>query len=262
LITGPEGVLAALAAERLEAPLSSLVRSDERLSAESRLDVYANAYFYRIHDVLCEDYPQLAAALGETSFHDLATSYLAVHPSEHPSLRWVGARLAPFLRESDAAAGVRARAAWAPDLAAFEWAKGLVFDALDAPIAERGDLANVPAERFEALVLAAIPAVHLLTLAWPVDALRTDASPADLAVDAAQWTPASISLVIWRRSERTFYRRADALEFEALARVRDGVRFGELCAFAASRRGDDEAPALAAAWLARWLDDGLLLPLC
>jgi len=257
LIAFPEGVRRALAEEAGAEPLATLVRSDERLCAEDRLDVYANAYFYRILDVLKDDYPTLAAALGETGFHDLATSYLAVHPSEHPSLRYIGASVERFLRESDAAAGIREHAPWAADLAAFEWAKGFVFDAKDVEPGARTDLAGDETNAFPALRLAWIPAVRLLALGWPVDALDPEESA--LASDAALLAPRPTRVCIWRRDERIHHRALDPLDADALARLRDGMRFGALCALAAERRGEAEAPALAAGWLARWLDDGLLL---
>jgi len=256
LITAPEGVRTALAEEAGEEPLAALVRSDALLCAEDRLDVYANAYFYRILEVLQDDYPTLAAALGDADFHDLATSYLAVHPSEHPSLRFIGASLERFLRHSAAAASTRERAPWAADLAAFEWAKGEVFDARNAQAGARADLAGVAPEAFETLQLACVPAVRLLELAWPVDVL--DAEAAELAAETARLAAEPTRLCVWRRDERTYHRRVDALEAEALARAEAGVRFGALCALASDRCGDAEAPALAAGWLARWLDDALL----
>ena len=70
-----------------ENPVERLVHSDDRLDAVSRLEIYANAYFYRVLDVLREDYPALSRHLGEELFHDLVTSYLLVEPSRHPSLR-------------------------------------------------------------------------------------------------------------------------------------------------------------------------------
>ena len=37
-----------------------------------------------------------------------------------------------------------------------------------------------------------------------------------------------------------------------------GADFGSLCVAVAEEVGEDEAPALAASWLARWVDDGLI----
>jgi hypothetical protein len=262
LIAWPEGVAAGLAEEpRDEPPLETLVLGDARLAAISRLDVYANAYFSRIRDVLAESYPTLARALGDDGFHDLVTSYLAVHPSQHPSLRWIGARLPEFLAAHDGVESVRARWPFAPDLAALEWASEAAFDAPDAPVAARGDLARLPAEAWETLPLRLHPSTSLLSLAWPVHELRR-APREDPTLPKIALSPTWIC--VWRRSEQVVHRVVDAAEARALALAasRDdseaGVVFGALCEQIASELGEEQAPAYAAAWLARWTDDGMI----
>lgn len=298
LIAWPEGVAAALGGEPPDTPpLDSLIRSDARLGAEARLDVYANAYFFRIHDVLAEDYPSLRAVLGETDFHDLVTSYLAVHPSTHPSLRWIGGRLSGFLREHPAAAGVRARCPLAADLADLEWATEMVFDAADSRPATRDDLARLAPEAFDALPLRLRPSVRLLHLAWPVHELRAAWRREEPLPEVA---PAETAVCVWRggqaaegeragetrgqragetggqragepggeadgesaqRDGRVMNRVLAPDEAAALDRVATGVAFGALCEAIAAEAGDEQAPALAAGFLARWVDDGLLLGL-
>jgi hypothetical protein len=257
LIAAPEGVRTALAEEQGNEPLALLVRGDERLCAEDRLDVYANAYFYRILDVLRDDFPTLAASLGESAFHDLATSYLAIHPSEHPSLRWIGRRLSGFLRHGSAAGGVRRSWPWAADLAALEWAMSEAFDAANAPGAQAEPLARLAPQEWGSLQLALRPDVRLLQLAWPVHTLcvaERNRRPHPAIA------PEATALCIWRREERVFHRTLDPLEAEALGAIAGGSPFGALCEQLAEQLGDAEAPARAAGWLARWIGDGLLLP--
>ncbi len=272
LIASPEGVRAALADEPPDEPLAALVQSDGKLSAEDRLDVYANAYFYRILEVLQQDFPTLEKALekafektlGETAFHDLATSYLAVHPSENPSLRWIGGRLPGFLESHRAALPFRKHAPWAADLAAFEWAMGEVFDAADRSSADRESLATRAPADWDSLPLALAPAVRLLRLRWPVPELcaaRRDERPLSLSQSSlSKIEPCATDVCIWRHDERAFHRTLDRLEADALADVQRGIRFGRLCEQLAQQLGDSDAPGRAAGWLARWIDDGLLLP--
>ncbi len=256
LIAWPEGVRAALREESSDAPpLETLIKSDERLAAEDRLDVYANAYFYRIHDVLAEDFPTLASALSEEDFHDLVTSYLAVHPSESPSLRWIGDRLSGFLAEHEAAASIRGAYPFAADLAAYEWATEAVFDAADSEAARRGDLAAVPPEDWDTLPVQLRLSVRLLHLDWPVQRLRT-AQREEQELPDLEAEPTALCL--WRHDERVVHRELDPRESRALGVASTGADFGSLCVAAAEEVGEDEAPALAASWLARWVDDGLI----
>jgi len=76
LITAASGVAEGLAAEkRLVAEggmpaggLDALVLGDDRLSAEDRVDIYANMYFYRLLDVLKEDFPATFGCSATTIF--------------------------------------------------------------------------------------------------------------------------------------------------------------------------------------------------
>ena len=69
-ITDPDGTNESIGEERGLAPgvLEALVHGDERLSAFERVDIYANAYFYRLLECLGEDFPATLAVLGEDNF--------------------------------------------------------------------------------------------------------------------------------------------------------------------------------------------------
>ena len=130
LIAAPEGVAAALAADSdrggtLTAALQCTVRGDARLSAVERLDIYANMYFFRILDVLKEDYPATCALLGDVAFHNIVTDYLLSHAPTHFSIREAGRHL-PAVLAAHAAASIHPSAA---DLARFERALNDAFDA-------------------------------------------------------------------------------------------------------------------------------------
>ena len=86
-MTAPESVTATLAARGAQAvgEVHELVVGDARLSAVERLEIYANMYFFRIRDVLRDEFPRTAALLGDSAFHDLVVDYLAAIPPE-PSL--------------------------------------------------------------------------------------------------------------------------------------------------------------------------------
>jgi hypothetical protein len=259
LLAAPDGVRAALAEEgdAEGASLAALLRGDERCAAVARLEVYANAYFQRVHDALAEDYGALAAALGPAWFHDLVTAYLMAHPPAHPSLRFAGAQLGRFLETDAAAAPFRRRFPFAADLARLEWALADAFDAADAEVLGREALAAIPLPDWEALALALHPSVQVLSLDWPVHVLRESF---DAGRGAARPPPARAptAVLVWRRDERVFFRTAEPVEAELLGAVRAGARFGALCEAAARAVGEAAAPARAAGWLAAWVSAGLL----
>lgn len=257
LVSAPEMVdkaLPALAARDPEvAPLSSWIRAASEEAAVQRLNVYANMYFFRLLGVLRDDYPDLEKLLGSADFHNLITDYLAACPSESPSIRHVGGRLAGFLAAHHLARRVPA----APDLARLEWARGLAFDAADAGELAAADLAAIPAERWGALRFTLSPSARIVELAWPAhtlwQALERGEAPPELA-------PAATDVVVWRRGFTVYHRPAGRDEARLLARIRDGAPFGAVCEelAAARREGDDAAVRAACALLTTWIDQGLL----
>jgi len=266
-IRAPEGVAAALAEEdrasggpasgaairRLEA----LIRSDFFFNETATTEIYANAYFHRILGVLSSDYPALQQALGRDPFNDLVTSYLLVAPSRHPSLRYAGSRLADFLSSHAAAAGIRARAPWAFELAVFEWARVDVFDVADGAVLTRASLASLAPEEFGALSLRLGPWARLRSFEYPVDHIWAAANRGEeINPDEAASTT---NALVWRKEEAVRHRRVEQREDAALALVCRGIRFDELCEWAATEIGESEAPAQAAVWLGQWVADGLLV---
>src|SRR5262249_9445657 len=126
---------------------------DARLDAVGRLDIYGHMYFFRLRDVLAEQFPRVAAALGEDGFHDFVTDYLVACPPGHPSIERAGARLPGFLAGHAFAAG----RPWLAEVAAVEWAEAELHGGPDAKTLAPADLAAIPPEELGELRLELIP---------------------------------------------------------------------------------------------------------
>lgn len=258
-ISAPEGVQSALDAggDPNGRAVTALVCGDERIGAVARLEIYANAYFFRILECLAEDFGALRSCLGTEWFHDLITAYLIAHPPSQPSLRYAGDGLATFLREAAAAEPFRRRCSLAADLARLEWALLTAFDAPDAPIVTREAIAAVAPEHFERLRFEFQPALQCLSVAAGAQQVRRAydrGEPLPNEPFDARPTP----VCVWRRKERVFHRMLDPLERDALEHARAGAHFGEICVALAEACGGDAAAGRAAALLSSWQVDGLL----
>jgi hypothetical protein len=256
LITAPEGVRKGLAARGLdERELARVVRGDAAQSAADRLDVYANMYFFRILEVLRQDFPSVLAALGDDGFHNLVTDYLLAHPPERPSIRHVGARLPAFLDEHTSA---RERP-WLADLARLEWARGFAFDAADAaPLtvdALRALWSSDGAGAFAALPLALVPAHAWVHARFAVDETWQSVTDGAAPIDPA---PGARALLVWRRDVTVYHRAVDDLERQALVAASAGRPFGAVCELVAARVPADDAARVAFELLLRWSSDALL----
>jgi len=251
LITAPERVAVALP-ELVErdpdlVPLRRWIAADSEAAALERLDVYANMYFFRLLDLLRQDYPNLAKLVGDDAFHNLVTGYLLAYPSDRPSLRWVGRHLPEYLEAHELGRHVPAAAS----LARLEWVRGEVFDLEDTPIATMADLAGATAETWSAMRLELVPALRLIDLDVRVLPLwlaleRGDAERPDAPAE-------SIAVLIWRRGFRVYHRVVDPAERALLRAASARASFAALCEVLWPFAGDD-TPRHALTCLRTWLE--------
>jgi hypothetical protein len=216
------------------------------LEPRQRLQIYADMYLWRQVDALREDYPKLAALLGNEAFCRLGEAYVRAHPSEHPDLGQLGRHLAAFLR---------ARPDLAPrqdlaDLAALEWARSEVFFETAAEPVGPAALAAIPPESFPGVRLRLIPALRILVLEHDA-ALVWSQLEAGSAAGPPEARPAAAA--VWRSGFDVFHAAVDLDEAVALAGAAAGDPLSRVCAAFARR----ESPAESAFEAIRsWLDEG------
>lgn len=216
------------------------------------LDVYRHAYSARLTAALRDNHPLLHRVLGDESFAELARAYLLEHPSRRASIRWFGDALADFIAAQPDS--------WLPalaDLARLEWALGLALDAADATPLTAAALAQVAADDWQTLPLAAHPSLRLCHMHWDVAPLWHSLSrDPDASTDAP--SAREHALVVWRQDLQPQWRQVDDDESWLLDQLVQGCTVGQLCECAAQRVGDDAAPGHVAQQLHRWLADGMV----
>lgn len=222
-------------------------------SARQRLDVYAEGMKLRSLEVLGEEFHALHALLGDQAFTRLAGAYVAAHPSSHASIRWLGRHMTWFLST---------RAPWCErpvlaELAAFEWSKGELVDAADAPVLSIADVAARSAGQWADMRPRFVPASRQLRLHFNVPALWRALS-AGHAPPPVQHAEPGRGWLLWRRDLQVHWRSLDEDEAWAAASCVAGASFAELCEGLCRWAGEDGAPLRAATLLKQWLADGLL----
>jgi hypothetical protein len=239
LVTAPEGVEKALderddRGEPGRAALAATFAGDGRMSAEERLDVYANMYFFRLRDVLAEDFARTAGALGEVRWHNLVTDYLLAHAPARWSLRWAGERLPAFLRGH----AYGAKRPWLADVAALEWARNEAFQATDAEPMRVEDLVNVHPEVWPALAFGAVPGTALVESHWDLAGWWESGD-----VEPPAEAPERQALLVWRdASDDVQHEALAADDLEAAKRLFSGAPFADVCE-ACSPGGSNETGA-------------------
>jgi hypothetical protein len=253
-ITDPDGTKESIGEERGLAAgvLEALVYGDERLSTFERVDIYANAYFYRLLDCLGEDFPTTLAVVGTDNFAALVKEYLLEHPPTEPSILYAGLYLADFLNDHPFAE----RWPFIADLARLERAVLDVFHAADAPALSLETLHAVPSEEWPALKLRTHLAVEIVHSEWRIaDVLHT-------VEQGREWTDPEheeASVLVWRQNALINYRNLEPVERDALVIVAKGASFAAVCEAVAAGAEESNRVAVIGQLMARWLADGIIM---
>ena len=221
--------------------------------AETRLGIYAEAYRLRLIEALDTDFPVLHALLGDDEFERMAHAYIDAHPSRHFSIRWFGQHVSDFLR---ATPPYRDHPA-VSEMAAFEWAMTLAFDAADDPLLAMDAMAAVPPASWPGMHFMPHASLHRFDLGWNVPAVwKAHAAGED--VQAPEQNPQPIAWMIWRQNLTTYFRSLEVDEAWALDALIGGQPFADLCQGLCEWIDAQHVAAHAAGFLKSWISDGMI----
>jgi hypothetical protein len=228
-------------------------RATPELSAAARVGVYAESYYWRIEDVLRDQFRVTAWACGDVDFHDLCTDYVLERPSTSGDVRRVGQAFPAYVR----AHPIAARVPGIDDVAAIEWSAVVAIDAPDVPKMRAEDLAQVAACDWPAMRLCAVAGVAVHESRLPYAAMwhaRERGGPRELP---APCSPPQ-HVLVWRCGLEVFHRTTSTAEAGALAALVRGASFQDVCAAAVAGGHTQTDAGPMVDWLRRWLADGLV----
>ncbi|PHV13422.1 HvfC/BufC N-terminal domain-containing protein [Chitinimonas sp. BJB300] len=229
--------------------LNDLILETAAVPRPIRIGIYADAYLLRLDEALRSNYPKLHLLLGDDDFLALTRRYLDTQPSRQPNIRWFGDQLAVLLDNQTPYADVPAFA----ELARFEWALGLAFDAADTSTPGPAILSTLADEDWQEIQPNWHPSLSVMAFNWNTlaiwRALDADEAPPDPQTIPSYWA-------IWRDSLQPCYRSLADDEAALLLSMQAGQPFGDACAALLAWHSADEAPNRAVALLSQWLHDG------
>ena len=234
------------------------VLSTEKVSAAQRLAIYSDAYQLRLIEALSVNYPILHTLLGDELFDALARQYIQLFPSKYRSIRWYGEQLSDYIRKSFNHIEHQNLVA---DMALFEWALSIAFDAQDYPFITTDQLTSVPAEHWPSLRFKIQQSLQLINLqsncvvVW--QALNKEQDCPNLITHHAQqvW-------IIWRKQLQTQFRCLDVHEAWALQTIIQGQDFTAMCDGLTEWIDEQHCAIQAASFLKQWVNDGLISEIC
>jgi len=252
--------------------VGQFIKPNERLTSIERLEIYNKQYWYRLLDVMWDDYPGLRAILGLAKFEKLRIVYLDRYPSKSYTLRNLGNRLVEFIDEKPEL--VAPQVEICRDMARFEWAQVLAFDSeARAPFTVDDLLGKDPAK----LRVSLQPYLSLLKLDYPLDdfvlavkkrdrALRGEASnaidadrPTERAAKVRLPKPQQVFLSVHRHHGDLYYKRLEPVAFAILTNLRDGATIAEACERALEQVESEPQigwPEQIRKWFSEWMELG------
>ena len=237
--------------------LRAMIADQYGLDAQSRLAIYFDGYRIRLRAALGEAYDKTHALVGDAVFRELCDGYIDAAPSRFRNLRWYGQHFAQHI------AGVMKAHPFVAELAQFEWALGVAFDAADAPLLTIDGLAALNDDDWGQIGFAVQPSLQILSLEWNVAAMWL-ALEAGMAPPAAQ--PAASYWLVWRKELQPHFRSVNSMECAALRSLASGSSFASVCATAMERDAGQDVTAgvtpdvttQVAGWLHVWMAEQLL----
>ena len=216
-------------------------------------DVYRNAYSLRLLEGMRTSYELLHLYVGDETFDELGTAYIAASPSHTSNMRWYAHTLPAFLAEAEPYSDYPILT----ELAALETALNDAFDAADEAVLTLADLAAIDPAAWQELIFTTHGSVRRFRFATNVlavwSALRNDEEVPEVEIGDER-----SHLVVWRQDATSMVRPLGTEEAMMWDEAAAGIPFGQLCAMLATYDDPDNAAARAAAYLGQWVNAGML----
>ena len=223
-----------------------------KLSAQTRLHIYGNAYRSRLRDTIDTDHPATGVYLGDSLFELMVDNYRQQHASSYRSLRHFADALPHFLATQTPFCDNPQIC----ELARFERLLLSAFDAADASQATIEQLRQFPVEEWPELNIDFHPSVLLFESNWNAveiwQAIKEGKSPPAAQQGSTTW-------LVWRNKDLlTEFRHLDAAELCMFKQFKGDGHFASACEALLDIEPEDQVSAIAINTLIRWLDAGLV----
>ena len=225
--------------------------SARALSSGDRLNIYHNAYRFRLADVLFDTFEHTAIYLGSDWFNQLALSYVQSHHSNCPNIGLYGKEFPEFLAEQ------LADDSEVSEIAEMDWKLRRAFDGIDSSVMTPDSLPRLAAENSESLYFEFVPTLSVT---------RQYYNTLDIwhAIDEDRVPPTvkrldqSVDILIWRKGNSPHFRSLAPIEASAISAVYSGDSLD-----AVGTKLQEEFPGMDVAtefgvMLSRWLEDQII----
>jgi len=233
--------------------ISVCIVDDDRLSKQTRLEIYKNAYIIRLKKCIETDHPMLGKYLGDDLFETMANGYINAYPSHYTSLRKYCDSLPVFLYKTEPFSSIPILA----EIATFERTMLNAFDAADDKRATIEELKLIKPEKWPAIKICFHPSVCVFIAYWNSveswQALKNENTPPETTKGSQQrW-------LVWRGSDLL-------TQFSSLSNeghimfdcFESGGNYADVCQTLLSHVPEEQISELTLKYIFEWLNSGLV----
>jgi len=265
IITEPRGIREALTSPwTLDPSLANRYKEPDRqlrvieeaapLSTHDRLDVYANAYFYRLLESLGVDYMTVHRVVGDEHFHDLVAHYLMRYPSNSPNIGDVGEAFPAFINGHS----LSRQFPFLHELAVLERAIMECLFTHHLPALEVSSFQTKSEEDWATARFVLDPTVRLMSVQWPVDMLWKRREQSESLELPAFRESVPRHLLLRRDDSWVSVSVMDVHPWTALQLLSSGMSLGSMCE-ALSKQWNERAEDLPVMeWFTSWISTGIV----
>lgn len=195
-----------------------------KVSSTTRLEIYRDAYYLRLLEVLEQDYEVLRTVLGTDSFDQLGRDYIDAYPSQFRSVRWFGKYMPDHMKNYP----LFKNQPHLIEMAEFEWLLTESFDAKDIPVVTIEQMTTVEPEKWPDLCFKLHPSVRRLDLFWNIVSIWNSVKAKE-AIPEPQKTEKPVNWIIWRKEKDTPFNSLSPDKAYMLDSFANNENFGTVC---------------------------------
>lgn len=230
------------------------ILSTEKCDANTRIDIYKNSYQQRLIEALETDYEALHTLLGDNHFYEMALAYIEAHPSQVRSIRFFGASVSDFLKNTLPYSNNKILA----EMADFEWSLTNAFDAPDATIIDMQRMEQVLPEQWNDMRFVLSPTIQQLELRCNVAEIWNAVSE-EKKLPKIKQAKKSVAWIMWRKELEIFFRSMPAEEAWAIHAIQSNCSFGDICEGLCEWVDEAHVVSRAASMLKIWVVEGVVV---
>lgn len=222
--------------------------SAHALSASDRLNIYHNAYRFRLVDVLFDTFEHTAIYLGSGWFKKVAFAYVQSHHSNSPNIGRYGKEFPDFLaKQFDDDLEIS-------EIALMDWKLRRAFDGFDSSVMTPDSLPRLASENSGCLHFEFVPTLSITPQYFnTLDIWH--AIDEDRAPPAAERLAQPVDILIWRKGHSPHFRSLAPIESAAISAVYSGDSLDTIGAKLEDEFPDVDVATEFGVMLRRWLED-------